>query len=108
MHFRRALPQHIPGQQLARKGRWLGGKALLLSGYFSRHIAGGIVPALDGKKRLAVRAVKEKDESLLRGLRDRIHLFAVPFYRQQDRRRGKVALPKILAHSLEMPDAFAR
>src|SRR5580704_1513636 len=78
-----ALAQKIFGEQLPREGRGLRGQALLLRGSFAGNIAGGIVPACDWKQRLPVRAFKEKDETLLRGLGDRVHLSSVVFYGQK-------------------------
>ena len=80
MHFRRALTQKILSQQLSREGRGFRGQALLRRGHFSRHIAGRIVAALERKQRLAVGAVKQKYESLFRGLRYRVHFLAIALH----------------------------
>ena len=53
-------------------------------------------------------AVEQKDETLLGGLRDRVYFLAFAFHGQEHRRGGKIAVPKIVSHSLKMPDAFAR
>ena len=97
MGFGRAVAQKILGQKLPREGRRLRGQALLLRGDFSGNIAGRIVAAVDGKQRRAVRAVEKKYEALLGGLRDCVDFLAVALHGEEHGRRGKVAIPYIVA-----------
>ena len=45
--------------------------------------------------------------SLLGGLGDGVDFFSVPFDGEQRGGRGKVAIPKVVAHALKMPDSFS-
>ena len=68
-----------------------------------RHLA-----ILDRKERLARLALEDVDVSGLRDLRDRVDRAPVARHRDERRRRGEVAVPEVVLHRLEMPDALAR
>ena len=107
MGFGRALGQQILGEQLARERRGLRGQGCGWAATLAGHIAGRIVAAFDGEQRLAIRPVEKKDEALLGGLGDGVDFFAIAIDRQQNGWRGKIAIPKIVLHSLKVPDSLA-
>ena len=57
---------------------------------------------------MAADAIEEIDITLLGRLRDRVDALAVAGYGEQRRRRGKIAIPDVVVHALEGPDAFSR
>ena len=87
---------------LALSGRHCCGAALL-----SWHIARRIIPALEGKQRLPVGAIEEKDEALFGRLGHGVDFLSVTVHGHQDWRRGKIAIPNVVPHSLKMPEALS-
>ena len=85
MDLRSPIRQHVFGEDLARKRRGLSGKRLFGSGDFTRHAARGIAARLDRKQRTPIRAIEQINKSLLAGLGNRIHVFAVVLDRHQNR-----------------------
>ena len=77
MGLRRAIGQHVLGEQLPRERRRPRGQRLRLGGHFARHRAGRILALLDREQRLAGRAVEHEDEAVLGGLRHRVDRPAV-------------------------------
>ena len=77
MRFRSAIGEQILGEPLPGEGRGRERQGLGGCGLFSGNFAGGIARLLDGKERIAIRPVKEVDESLLGRLCNRIDFPAV-------------------------------
>src|SRR6266567_145670 len=61
----------------------------------------------DREKRLTREAVEQVDESLLRGLCNRVNRMAAALDGEQHRRRRKIAVPNVVVNSLKMPEALA-
>jgi len=88
------------------KGAGFAGQRLLIGGNLARHRAGRNLVVRNREQRLAVAAIKQVDPSLFGGLRDRVNHLAVVFHGHERRGRGKVAIPHVVFHGLEMPDPF--
>src|SRR5712664_864402 len=108
MCFRRAHGQQVYGEKLARKRRGACRKRLFGSRNFAGYGARWIFAGLDGEKRPSVDAVEEIDESLFCCLRYGIDFLSVTLHGDERRRGREVAVPKIVADSLKMPDSLAR
>ena len=67
----------------------------------------GYVRVLDREQRRAGRAIEQKHEAVLGGLRDGVDAAAVARHRHQARRRREVAIPDVVMDRLEVPDALA-
>ncbi len=107
MHVGRSLAEKILGEQLAREWRRFCGQTLLRRGLLSRHIARRIIPALEGKQRLSVGAIEEKDEALFGRLGHGLDSLSFAVHGHQHWRRGKIAIPNVVPHSLKMPEALS-
>ena len=75
-------------------------------GHFSRDLASRIWALLNGKERLSVASIKEKEKALLGGLRHRVHTMAIAIYCDERRRRREVAVPDVMMHTLKVPKAL--
>ena len=62
---------------------------------------------MDREKRFAGEAIEEVEIALLRRLRDGVDALAIAVEAEERRWRGKVAIPDVVVHALEMPDALA-
>src|SRR4051812_15763785 len=94
------------GDGLSREGRrrdWEGlGRRYHFAGESRRrHCA-----LLDGKERIAGLAIEHEHEPALRDLRDSVYPLTTTREREEIRRGGEVAIPHVVVHGLEMPDAF--
>src|ERR1700733_3495545 len=87
MDFGSAISEEIVGEELTREWCRLRRQALLFRGDFSGNVAGRVVAAIEGEKRIAVGAIEEKYESLLGGLGDGVYFLAVALHGEQDGRR---------------------
>ena len=100
--------KHVFGKKLTGERRWFGGERLLGSRDFSRDIARGILPRLQGKQRRTLRTVKNINKSLLAGLGNSGDLLPFAPHGYQRRRRGEIAVPQIVFYRLKVPNALAR
>src|SRR5579864_5170937 len=107
VRFRRAVGQHVFRQPLARIRRRLSRKRLRISRDFTLQITRRVFVILNREQWLSICSIEYIDEALLSGLRDRINSLAIVRHRDECRRRWKIAVPQIVPHALEMPDAFA-
>src|SRR5512146_1383903 len=62
---------------------------------------------VNGKERLARYSVEHVDVALLADLRHCIDVFAISMQREERRLRGKIAIPDVVMHALEMPQQLA-
>src|SRR5882724_9770709 len=61
----------------------------------------------DREKRLTREAVEQVDESLLRGLCNRVNRMAAALDSEQNGWRRKIAVPNVVVNSLKMPETLA-
>ena len=107
MNFRSAVGEHLFRKKLACEGRgarrkWLRGRRA-----FARNSAARILANVDGEKRLPREAVEEINKTLLRGLRNGFHVFAVAVYGEERGRRREIAVPNVVMNALKVPDFLA-
>src|ERR1700677_2074143 len=107
MSFRRAVGQGIFGDGLVGVGLRRSRQPLGWRSDLARDITSRIGRLLQREERLPRSAIEEKDKARLGRLGDGIDPLAVARDRQQRWGRGKIAVPKVVVHSLKMPDAFA-
>ena len=99
--------QHVFREFLPREGRrtdWIG---LRGGGALGVHRGRRHAPVPDGKERLARGALEQVDVAGLGNLCDGINRPAISRDRYECRRGGKVPVPEIVLHALEMPDALS-
>ena len=108
MRFGSAVGQQVFGKELPRKRRGASRERLRGGRTFAGHGAARIFANIDREKGLAVGAIEEINQTLLRGLRDGIHVFAIALDGNERGRGREVAIPKIMMDSLKMPDSLAR
>ena len=107
VHFGRAIGQHLFSEHLPRVRRGFRGQRLLDGGDFAGNCARGIFFRFEWKERRAGGAIEKIDEALLAGLRDGFDFLTVALNVYEHRMRRKIAVPDVVMHRLEMPDALA-
>src|SRR5580658_8554269 len=106
MRFRRSRSERVGSDSLARKRLRRIGLGLCGSGNFAGNGAGGVRQLMDWKERVAGHSVEEVKVALLGRLRQGVHGFAVLLDGEERRLRGKIAIPDVVMHALEMPKPF--
>src|ERR1035438_2243539 len=84
-----------------------GGDRLRRRSGLAGHGAGREGTFMNGKQRLPCEPVEDVQIALLGGLRQGVYGFAVADEIEEHGRRWKVAVPDVVMHALEVPDALA-
>ena len=90
------------------KGAGLRRERLSIGGDLAGDGARRHLPVLDRIDRRAGHAIEDEDVPVLGRLRDGVDRLAVAPDRDEARRRGRVAIPDVVAHELEVPDELSR
>src|SRR5450631_1911606 len=108
MRFRSPRCEHVCRELLSTVRLRRQRQRLRWRGDFPGYVATRISALRNWKQGLAGTSIEEIHESLLRGLSDCIYRTPSAIYREECRRRRKIAVPDIVMYSLEMPNAFTR
>src|SRR4051812_1295741 len=96
------------GHRLSSKGRRRDRERLGWRCHFAAERGRRHWPLLDGEDRIAGLAIKNEHEAAFRDLRDSVYPPTTTSEREEIRRCGKIAIPHVVVHGLEMPDTFSR
>src|SRR5207248_6139830 len=102
-----AIGDHVVGEGLACEGWWFCRIRLRFSESFAIERGLGRFAIGDGEQRLTGLSIENEDIAGLGDLRDSVDLAPVAGDGDQARGSGKIEIPDVVAHALEMPDALS-
>ena len=108
MRLRRPASQEVGREPLPRERLWQSWHGLRPRGTFAGHGTGRDRFLVDREQWRARLAIEHEDVAVLGGLRHRVDLPAVATDRDQRGGRREVAIPDVVMHRLEVPDATSR
>src|ERR1051326_4463779 len=107
MCLRRTVGQYILSQNLPGERCYVSWQRLGFGGNLSRNVRLWYGMLFDGEQRRAIGPIEDEEETLFTRLGDSVYVPAIVLHRQQNRMSGEVTVPKVMMHTLKMPEQLS-